>query len=121
MNSTRWVQHISGQGEKWSVLSEQKASWTVLSPLSGADYCFPKSEYRLCAPPERWVDVTDQCEITDSGIVYRNHTDGAQTYPITTAGYRFNKVQVHRDPVMTPDGLLSGKSWAFTVEQKVTE
>lgn len=66
MKSTQWVQHISGQGEKWKVDSEWSADkgtfWLVDVGL-GQSASLPKSEYVLCTPPERWEDVTGECSI----------------------------------------------------------
>lgn len=53
---TRYVQHISGQGEKWEVKKEDGYTWCV---NNNRLLCHvPKSEYRLCEPPEEWEDVT---------------------------------------------------------------
>ena len=59
MGSKQWVQHVSGMGEKWEVKDDEDKSWwvTTLGQRHIA-YRLPKSEYRLCEPPERWEDVT---------------------------------------------------------------
>ena len=55
---TRWVQHISGQGEKWEVLGELDLAWTVWSnDQPRTTYTLPWSDYRVCEPPEKWVEV----------------------------------------------------------------
>jgi len=65
---SRYVQHVSGQGEQWRVVSESDHAtlWHVywLSPHDNGAVLttLPKSEYRLIEPPERWVDVTAECE-----------------------------------------------------------
>lgn len=67
MMGRRWVQHISGQGEKWEVFSERIYEWSVLPRYQITDlytngnHFLPKSEYRLCNPPEEWEDVTGEC------------------------------------------------------------
>jgi hypothetical protein len=61
----QYVQHISGQGEKWLVYSEYTDGWKVL----GRTYFLPKSEYRLCEPSERWVDVTGECTVNEYGSI----------------------------------------------------
>ncbi len=58
----RYVQHISGVGKKWELLGEAPVTllgWSVEE--SGLSLYLPKSEYRLCDPPEQWVDVTGEC------------------------------------------------------------
>ncbi len=63
MESKKWVQHISGQGEKWGVLGEYPYGWKVPVPPGkgqGGETWFPKSEYTICDPPEEWKDVTSQ-------------------------------------------------------------
>lgn len=53
MNTKKWVQHISGQGEKWEVWKECEQEWNVYQKrVGGPSLFFPKSEYRLCDPPE---------------------------------------------------------------------
>lgn len=50
----QYVQHISGQGEKWLVYSEYTDGWKIL----GRTYFLPKSEYRLCEPPgPKWEPI----------------------------------------------------------------
>jgi hypothetical protein len=68
MSESRWVQHQSGQGEKWKVLDEEENEHCFLaeSPIASLYYwALPKSEYRLCEPPERWIDVKPEniCEL----------------------------------------------------------
>ena len=60
MKDKQWVCHISGQGEKWEVHEEYDDSWSVnkQSVSRSARHWLPKSEYILCEPLERWVDVT---------------------------------------------------------------
>jgi len=55
----RWVQHMSGQGAKWEVVQDCGDSWSVstnTAPLYGRPL-LPKSEYFICEPPEKWVEV----------------------------------------------------------------
>lgn len=67
--SKQWVQHISGQGEKWKVEEQYgDTQWKVIrgtpkNPHSmGMSYHYlPISEYRLCEPPwTKWepIDAT---------------------------------------------------------------
>ncbi|MDH5738707.1 MAG: hypothetical protein OEY77_00110 [Nitrospira sp.] len=73
MNEKQWVQHMSGKGEKWMVWSgTEQPGWMYPGCQVDADrewcvcgsgsvvpsHLLPKSEYRLCAPPEEWEDVT---------------------------------------------------------------
>lgn len=64
----KYVQHISGQGEKWEVEyleHDYPHLWRVKdhqdkNPYSNSCAWLPKSEYRLCDPPEEWEDVTGE-------------------------------------------------------------
>mgnify|MGYP001381458732 FL=1 len=57
--SKRYVQHISGQGEKWEVMAENGQQWGLHHNVISIGWHFvPKSEYRLCPAPEVWKDVT---------------------------------------------------------------
>lgn len=62
MKEKRWVQHISGQGEKWELDGDGEIdgyAWGVEKEVNGKrqTYFLPKSEYRLCDPPEVWNDI----------------------------------------------------------------
>lgn len=63
--SKQWVQHISGQGEKWAVSSWDDLCWRTEkgTGLYSNKYFLPKSEYRLCPAPEVWKDVAEGCEV----------------------------------------------------------
>ena len=65
----RWVQHKSGQGEKWEVIDSGYASISAKFPATGptSQLILPKSEYVACDPPERWEDVTDRIRVDWSG------------------------------------------------------
>ena len=65
MNKKRYVQRISGQGEKWLIITEVPHGWKVAiadGRAMGTETWFPKSEYRLCDPPEGWEDVSGSYE-----------------------------------------------------------
>lgn len=116
----QWVQHISGQGEKWKVQKDDdRLTWCVHKDedLQCGFFYLPKSEYRLCDPPEVWKDVTEECEvpggsrqctITRKGLAFN-----------TEHGYRFRKVQLETRHKCGQ--TLASIVWAFIVEQKVTE
>lgn len=121
----QYVQHISGQGEKWAVTDDGRNcnsdmthdTWVVWQSSSGTFY-LPKSEYRLCSPPEVWRDVTEGCDITvDTGDVqYLRHNN--ETRFVTSwsgMGYRLRKVQ------LPSSENVNIKQWAFIVEKKVEE
>ena len=117
--SKQWVQHISGQGEKWEVREEAKNEWCVVArveALSG-NHWLPKSEYRLCEPPEVWEDVTEQCEITPTGLVRIINSDKTHTYLMKDNGYRFRKVSVFAfaRPIIDP---AQREMCAFVVEKR---
>ena len=63
---SRWVRHISGQGEKWPLFGEQtEDSFWICKPLNGCHPWLPRSEYRECPPPRR--RVTGECYIQSGG------------------------------------------------------
>jgi hypothetical protein len=104
--SKQWVCHISGQGDKWKVLLEisSRSQWQVeAGDASDCWYYLPKSEYRLCEPPDVWEDVTEECEVR-SGKVW--HEGCRVLLPENWDRYRMRKAK-----------LCDG--WAFIVEKKV--
>lgn len=58
---SRWVQHISGRGEKWKVYKtyEMDDEWCVYSKDRLKRHYLPKSEYRECPLPHR--RMTGEC------------------------------------------------------------
>ncbi len=133
MKEKKWVQHISGQGEKWEVVSEDFATnsleWQVyMKQMQGTYHWLPKSEYRLCEPPEVWRDVTGECVVTadtwppgaeyGTAIAMHSCVLYEPTHWVKTEGYRLRKVEIWQ-----ANGI-DGKNCpvaAFIVEQKVTE
>lgn len=67
MSEKRYVQHISGQGRKWEILSDccHESEWRVKAKTHEYYHDLPKSEYILCDPPEEWEDVTRECKHID--------------------------------------------------------
>lgn len=119
MSEKQWVQHISGHGEKFKLSGGDRAcnsdmthsTWVVDGEI--AVFYLPKSEYRLCEPPEVWKDVTELCEISRNGDVTR---DGQ--FVAESSGYRFRKVTLYAmaRPIIDP---MQREVAAFIVEQKV--
>lgn len=122
MSESRYVQHVSGQGEKWKLWDQQHAGpgfcyWKVHSLQDYDSHTtLPKSEYRLCEPPERWVDVTGWCTVlsnTEDDVVHDGDVITQQR------GYRIRLVELfdHDRP-----GFNQGykHQWAFVVDKKVT-
>lgn len=105
----RWVQHISGLGDKWEVLDEWRSEWKVRAEATSPAefYCVPKSEYVLCDPRERWVDVTKHCVSLSMNHIY----DEKERIAIeNNSFYRLRKMWLrHGD---------NAPQWAFIVEQK---
>lgn len=64
MSEKQWVCHISGQGEKLEIQAIQDPewpSWVAPHTVAGGGLLYlPKSEYRLCDPPEVWRDVNKE-------------------------------------------------------------
>lgn len=69
MEKKQWVQHISGQGEKWEVVVDNAGNayqwWVRSGPAPCGWHYLPKSEYVLCDPPEVWRDVTEAVKIDE--------------------------------------------------------
>lgn len=95
MNKKQYVQHVSGQGQKWALEEHQGtkwASWVAAHTEPGGGMLYlPKSEYRICDPPEVWRDVTERCEITQTGLLRMVNDDKTHTYINEDYGYRFLK------------------------------
>lgn len=100
----KYVQHISGQGNKWEVLGDQINGWKVRVPeglAMGAGTWFPKSEYRPCDPPEEWEDVTGECREGEtlfhiSPVSLITHKSG---HLMKNEGFRVRKIDyLHNGP-----------------------
>lgn len=118
----QWVQHKSGQGEKWEVVNGVSGSFyvTVFRDNGYAGY-LPKSEYVPCDPPERWVDVTEQCTVVGSGniILWGDTRLTEHTYFTRDCGdYRLRKVQLFRNATDALSIKAPEPQWAFIVEKK---
>ena len=115
---TRYVQHMSGQGEIFKILN--LATNHCASPFSywttERGYLLPHSEFVRCEPPESWKNVTAECEIeTEFGQI--QHGDISR-YCHTShgEGYRFKKVEVTRIGAGVPPDCE--KTWAFIIEKR---
>lgn len=127
MNKKQWVQHISGQGEKWEVRVfaspgdvNHELQWLVEDKGQRAYlYYLPKSEYRLCDPPDEWEDVTGQCYVIlpspgipneyIGGIGFSDHS------VILRPVYHFANMMLRLTRI---DGMHNGP--AFIIERKKT-
>lgn len=107
--SKQYVQHISGQGEKWEVSKACEDYFVTTKYMNDGNMMrLPKSEYDLCDPPEEWRDVTEECEVTEMGwIIHRDR------YTTGYNGYRRRKVQLCDE--------AHALSCAIIIEQKVTQ
>lgn len=101
----QYVQHISGQGEKWEVYNENGEVYMCESARSTQGVYLPKSEYRLCDPPEVWRDVTSECRVEVIGakmpaFIETGHFlthDGCQIAKLICNGrYRWNNGKVEK-------------------------
>jgi hypothetical protein len=126
MKKKIWVQHKSGQGEKWEVIGasgftpQSEQSWCV----ERGGFCFnlPKSEYIECELPEEWEDVTNQCDVFTKGggeIICIGHAAGAYGDVLAHPElYRLRKVDLLRCEG-DPFAMSSYKTvQAFIVERK---
>ena len=109
---SRYVQHQSGMGEKWEVDADAGIAWRINA--KGCDtmyYYLPKSEYLEVPAPDRWVDVTADCEPipSEDDIAHHGHVI------LSKLGYRLRKV-----PICTGNGAghEATKQWAFIVERR---
>jgi len=111
MAEKKWVQHISGQGEKWVVHEDKGAVWYVFPKcLTQGNAVLPKSEYLLCSPPEQWVDVTAECKVDtlENQCSLVRNSESVTTW----GGYRFRKINAKEHSV--------AHNMYFIVEKKVT-
>lgn len=101
MSEKKWVQHISGQGEKWGVIPSLLETRWIVDGKDGYHNHLPKSEYILCDPPEEWEDVTSQV-----------HTQESVLGLMKTLNHRLRRVRCAKATGFdNPD-------WAFIVERK---
>jgi len=128
MAEKKWVQHISGQGEKWELKegpynSGLNTAWQVYPYVRSGEeesyHYLPKSEYLICEPPEQWVDVTEECEVDACNGIAHN---GEDTF---LDPYRRRKVQLFEQVSEFGDRTSWGRStakprYAFIIEKKVT-
>lgn len=111
MGTKSYVQHISGQGQKWEVDSVcgtgEYRVYAKDKTVTNYHY-LPPSEFIPCDPPEEWEDVTAQCEIGHAepergrmSIIYKDAigvgTDIFNKYQL--ANYRVTKIDhLHNGP-----------------------
>jgi hypothetical protein len=97
---SNWVQHISGQGEKWEVAEFEhnyphlwRAKDHQQDKLGESCVWLPKSEYILCAPPKQWEDVTGSLTIEESymGLGQLKYQDGTLVH---NQDHRLRKIRV---------------------------
>lgn len=128
MTTPRYVQHVSGQGEKYKLLEHNTINldtsafvWYVESPYKAASWLvFPRHEYHPCDPPARWVDVTGECECSESESCRLLRPDGTGRRDIieSNRGYRLRKVQLWQTKEDASICGLSKPQWAFIVEKR---
>ena len=100
MGNKRYVQHISGQGEKWEVLNDNQhcheSEWRVKAKDHAFYHDIPKSEYRLCEPPEEWEDITRECEWTHEcySSWYIKAANGDRIEAYMNGPYRVRKIDL---------------------------
>lgn len=97
---TRYVQHISGRGEKWRVITETDQRFFVRQHHDSTTFDLPKSEYRRVDPPEQWVDVTARLVERKDGPFQSRFDDpgvhGCAVYTLEHSPYRLRKVELCR-------------------------
>jgi hypothetical protein len=113
MSRKQWVQHRSGDGDKWKVIEELSLQWVVEQGMAIRHSVLPKVEYVICEPPEEWEDVTGDFVVVDEAdggfpgcIASTNH------YVVLTKTSHF-----HKGMRLTKiDGMHNGP--AFIIERK---
>jgi hypothetical protein len=115
---SQWVQHISGQGQKWLLYDtlqyDHRQAWRIASDVI---HFLPISEYHLCEPPEQWVDVSEQMSVSMDG----RHLllDNLMPYLVETVpNVRLCKVPFCGLPENNQWCKLIPQ-WAFLVERRV--
>lgn len=126
----QYVQHISGQGKKWSLhiaTSPEEVIYGAFYPdvyfvKVGERYLhLPKSEYQPCDPPTVWKDVTGECNAgpeQDVWHLWRLGIGGARRLFNVPSGYRIRKVKLFdkkTDECTTPFYM---EVYAFIIEQE---
>lgn len=114
MKEKKWVQHISGQGEKWEVVQEWSDGRNVRRVRDGLVYLFPIDEYVECSPPEVWVDATDEFKVSEGGGNLICKMDGTWLSS-KNDGYRLRKVELYW---AHPDSKQNCIQQAFIIERR---
>lgn len=113
----RYVQHISGQGEKWEVTGDDGIVAIVWHCYDrDIPLALPKSEYREVPPPEVWKDVTAECEFKEDNVYHGTQRLFLGVAGDICTGYRLRKVLVN-----IIEGDLSVRrdhAWAFIIEKR---
>ena len=107
---------MDGEGS----ISDEPDTWAVFKKdQTNLHHYLPKSEYRLCDPPEVWRDVTERVEVKQIGskqgpvIGERVYHDDVCLADLKCGGaYRLMKVDL-REHNAVPN-------WVFVVEKKVS-
>ena len=94
---SKWVQHRSGDGEKWEVIGQggrtkdYELEWSVKK----GEHCYnlPKSEYIECSPPEEWEDVTVECDWGNAGEGMEAIIFHQGLRLLADRGYRLRKIK----------------------------
>ena len=116
---SKWVQHKSGQGEKWEVderYSEHNDFYRVRQPHD-SQYVLrlPISEYIECSPPEEWEDVTAECDWGSAGEGLEATIFHSGLSLLAGRGYRLRRVKLYPAELGTGDNRTK---WAFIVERR---
>ena len=116
---SRWVQHKSGQGEKWEVLETktgfEEFEWRVKANSHCYHHDLPKSEYIECPPPEEWEDVTAECDWGSAGEGLEATIFHSGLRLLAGRGYRLRRVKLYPAELGTGDNRTK---WAFIVEKR---
>lgn len=89
---SKYVQHKSGQGEKWAVSEGGVTCWFVRDAYGYRNsFSLPKSEFIEVPAPEVWTDVTAECECDR----LQDDITHLEKVILKQNGYRLRKVRLY--------------------------
>ena len=111
-----WVQHKSGQGNKYEAMEKREEYWAVSSKSNCWYLRLPLDEYIECSPPEHeWVDVTAECDWGNAGEGLEATIFHSGLRLLAGRGYRVRKVELYK---AHPESAQNCTQQAFIVEKR---
>jgi hypothetical protein len=79
MNKKVWMQHISHTGPKYEFIDFITLDMMRVMNEKGLVFTLPSDQYKLCAAPKRWVNVTEKIfDINAAGDMLCKTTNGCR-------------------------------------------